>query len=126
MKTLLFSLLFLTACQSNKQPDANALEDLMITHQVWTTSDPDNLFKGTESNRHSFTIKNSSKTFAYRRILVKFRYFDKDHKQIDSTETMVYKTVRPDSLLKVDGIDGTFYKPATKSATVTILKATEE
>lgn len=80
MKRLFFFVLLLSACQPKEYPANNALADLSIVNDIWTRTDPHHLYKETEVCEHDFTIKNSSDSFTYKRIVVKLSYFDQHHK----------------------------------------------
>ncbi|RRB02818.1 hypothetical protein [Larkinella rosea] len=128
---VLSCLLLLTAfaCQSNQnekksetptKPDA--YRDLLVDRVVW------NVKKGatpqeSATNRHRFTITNTSESYLYRHIEVQFDYFDSTYHKIGSAKQIIEKSIGPRAALAIGELPDDQVKPEAKSSTVKIVKA---
>ncbi|GAB3254964.1 hypothetical protein GCM10027347_15710 [Larkinella harenae] len=122
----LYSLLLLVAlsCQSpnttTSKPDA--YRDLLIDRMVWKKSEPSHSAEK-PLNVHRFTLTNSSDSYSYEKIEVRFDYFDSTYHKISSSKQILDKAIGPRAALAVGEIQDGPTLAGTKSATVTIVDA---
>ncbi|GAB3936914.1 hypothetical protein [Larkinella terrae] len=120
---VIYWLLVITAfaCQSNQtetQEKPDAYRDLLIDRVVWKKGDEPNA-----TNRHRFTLTNTSQSYAYEHIEIRFDYFDSTYHKISSSKSIIDTAIGPRAALKIPEIQDGLVNPATKSATVTIVQA---
>ena len=126
MRVLSGILLLLTfACQESKQKTAetpDAVRDLLIDRSFWKPSATG--YKAI--NLHRFTITNTSHKYLYRKIEVRFDYYDSNHRKVDSAKRIVDQSVEPRAAVKINDMQAGLAKPAIASATVTIISASAD
>ncbi|UHG92965.1 hypothetical protein [Spirosoma oryzicola] len=128
MRLLLLLLLgFVSACQSDKPNSTaavNASRDLLIDRVFWQPEQ--NQSQHTRVNQHKFAITNTSLQTGYRRITVRFDYYDQHYHWLDSAIYTVNQSIEPRSAIRIDSVQTGKANPATRSATVTVLRAESE
>ena len=126
MNNSLFALLLVAACQPSTDATHRPPTDLTIVNPIWTRSDPHHLYDEVEVCEHDFTIRNTSDTFTYNRIIVKLSYFDKQHRLLQAQLSKITHPVKPHGAYRVRGLNGGNVKPGTESARVELVEATRE
>lgn len=126
-KKMLCGLLLLAvyACQSGNQKVAdtpNAVRDLLIDRIFWKAGPVDKASKA-PVNLHRFTITNTSPTYSYNQIEVRFDYYDREHHKIDSATETVKRTLEPRAAISIGELPAGPAKSETTAATVTVLTA---
>ncbi|GAB3342299.1 hypothetical protein GCM10027299_57020 [Larkinella ripae] len=124
---IFYSLAFVAtlACQSEKTGDKtppNAYRDLLVDRMVWKKKEANNS-KAAPTNVHQFTLTNTSDSYLYRQIEVRFDYFDSTYHKISSSTHLLDQPIGPRAALSVGEIPDGPVVPAAKSATVTIVDA---
>jgi hypothetical protein len=121
---VLYSLLLLAivACQSENHK-ADAYRDLLVDRVVWKKGEVKNPTE-TPTNVHRFTLTNTSDSYSYEKIEVRFDYFDSTYHKISSSSQTLGKTIGPRAALALGEIQDGPVLPHVKSATVTVVKAT--
>ncbi|RRB13563.1 hypothetical protein [Larkinella knui] len=121
-------LLTAVACQPSKNDEKdqpNAYRDLLIDRMIWKKSEVANP-QEKPTNRHWFTLTNTSETYLYRQIEVRFDYFDSKYHKISSSKTTIDKALGPREALSLGEIEDGPVNPTAHSATVTVVKAKSE
>ena len=115
-------------CQESKQKTTDspdAVRDLLIDRSFWTSS----ALSPTGGNRvhvHRFTITNTSHTYTYGKIEVRFDYYDSNHRKIDAAKHIVDQSVEPRAAIQINDIKANLAKPGVTSATVTVISASSD
>lgn len=116
------------SCQESKQKTVDspdAVRDLLIDRSFWKPS----AIAPTGGNRiniHRFTITNTSHNYTYRKIGVRFDYYDSSHHKVDSAKRIVDQAIEPRAAIKINDIKTDLTKPDVTSATVTIISASAD
>ena len=127
---VLFGILVLLAfsCQESKQKTVDspdAVRDLLIDRSFWKP-DATTPSGGNRINVHRFTITNTSHNYTYRKIEVRFDYYDSNHRKVDSAKRIVDQSVEPRAAIKINDIKADLTKPTATAATVTIISASAD
>ena len=126
MRVLFWILLLIVfSCQERKETQKNtpdAVRDLLIDRSFWQKKTVTSPLPGTMSI-HRFTITNTSQRYVYRRIKVRFDYYDQAYHKIDSATRIVEQPVEPRSAIKIDTLETRLPRKEAFSATATVVEA---
>lgn len=126
MKTLYLVLLLATcACQERKQrvtDTPNAVRDLLIDRAFWQ-AEKANHAQDRITGAHRFVITNTSQRYGYQHIKIRFDYYDRSYRRIDSAVGFVEQAVGPRTAIKIDKLETRLTKPSAITATATVVNA---
>lgn len=129
MKALCLTLLLATcACQERKQSatDApNAVRDLLIDRFFWQ-SQKASFPQDSTTGAHRFVITNTSQRYGYQHIQVRFDYYDRQYRRVDSATGFVERAVGPRTAIKIERLKTRLVRGEVVTATATVVNASVE
>lgn len=126
MRTLYLILLLTTcACQERKQRTTeapNAIRDLLIDRSFWQIRKAGR-DQDTIGGTHRFVITNTSQHYGYQRIKIRFDYYDRNYRRVDSAIGFVERAIGPRTAIKIDRLETRLTRPGAITAVATVVNA---
>ncbi|MEZ0538891.1 hypothetical protein [Fibrella arboris] len=123
-----FFLALAVACGQDKrayQSKPDPVRDLLIDRVFWTPK-PLAGRPGVRVNEHRFSITNTSSQHRYRRIQLRFDYFDDHFRRIDEKHVIIDRTIDAATAVAIPPLQAGTTHPLAKSAEIRVEKAEAE
>lgn len=121
----LLLIVFTLACDRGKptyQSDPDAVRDLLIDRISWKHKAVPNR-PDVRLNEHQFSITNTSSQHRYRRIQVRFDYYDEKYQLISTKKWLIPQLIEASTAVAIPPIQAGPAHPLAQSATVRIEQA---